>query len=71
MLWHNSIITIKKDEVDMNSNSSLFRGKLLITLTALFTAALLTTSCGYSISDSAMEEIKLFLLQLPLNTDCL
>ena len=40
----------------MNSNSSLFRGKLLITLTALFTAALLTTSCGYSISDSAMEE---------------
>ena len=56
MLWHNSIITIKKDEVDMNSNSSLFRGKLLITLTALFTAALLTTSCGYSISDSAMEE---------------
>ena len=56
MLWHNSIITVKKDEVDMNSNSSLFRGKLLITLTALFTAALLTTSCGYSISDSAMEE---------------
>ena len=53
MLWHNSIITVKKDEVDMNSNSSLFRGKLLITLS--FT----------------IMKIKLFLLQLPLNTDCL
>jgi len=40
----------------MKSNYSLFKGKLLITLTALFTAAILTTSCGYSISDSAMEE---------------
>ena len=40
----------------MKSNSSLFRGKLLIALTALFTAAMLTASCGYSISDSAMEE---------------
>ena len=40
----------------MKSSSSLFKGKLLITLTALFAAAILTTSCGYSISDSAMEE---------------
>ena len=40
----------------MKSTSSLFKGKLLITLAALFTAAILTTSCGYSISDSAMEE---------------
>ena len=40
----------------MKSTSSLFKGKLLITLTALFTAAMLTASCGYSISDSAMEE---------------
>ena len=39
----------------MNSNSS-FKGKLLVTLTALFTAAMLTSACGYSISDSAMEE---------------
>jgi penicillin-binding protein 1A len=46
----------KKDEETMKSNYSLFKGKLLITLTALFTAAILTTSCGYSISDSAMEE---------------
>ena len=56
MLLHNSKYTIQKDEVDMKSNASLFREKLLITLTALFTAAMLTTSCGYSISDSAMEE---------------
>ena len=45
----------------MKSNSSLFKGKLLITLTALIAAAILTTSCGYSmfgsnISDSALEE---------------
>ena len=40
----------------MKSNSSLFKGKLLLTFTALFTAAILTASCGYSISDSAMEE---------------
>ena len=45
----------------MKSNSSLFKGKLLITLTALIAAAMLTTSCGYSmfgsnISDSALEE---------------
>ena len=40
----------------MKSSSSLFKGKLLITLTALFAATILTTSCGYSISDSAMEE---------------
>ena len=46
----------KKDEEAMKSNHSLFKGKLIITLTALFTAAILTTSCGYSISDSAMEE---------------
>ena len=46
----------KKDEETMKSNYSLFKGKLLLTLTALFTAAILTTSCGYSISDSAMEE---------------
>ena len=39
----------------MNSNSS-FKGKLLVTLTALFTAAMLTSACGYSISDSAMED---------------
>lgn len=39
----------------MNSNSS-FKGKLLVTLTALFTAAMLTSACGYSISDSVMEE---------------
>ena len=39
----------------MKSNSSI-KGKLLITLAALFTAAMLTTSCGYSISDTAMEE---------------
>jgi len=45
----------KKDEEHMKSNHS-FRGKLLITLTALFAAAMLTASCGYSISDSAMEE---------------
>ena len=44
-----------KDEVDMKS-SSLFRGKLLIIFAALFATAVLTTSCGYSISDSAMEE---------------
>ena len=56
MLLHNTIFTVKKDEVDMKSKSSLFKGKLLVTLTALFTAAILTTSCGYSISDSAMEE---------------
>ena len=48
--------TVKKDEVDMKRNSSSFKGKILIVLTALFTAAMLTTSCGYSISDSAMEE---------------
>lgn len=47
--------SIQKDEVDMKSNSS-FKGKLLITLTALITAAMLSTSCSYSISDSAMEE---------------
>ena len=40
----------------MKSSSSLFRGKLLITFAALITAAMLATSCGYSISDSAMEE---------------
>ena len=40
----------------MKSTSSLFKGKLVITLAALFTAAMLTASCGYSISDSAMEE---------------
>ena len=40
----------------MKRNSSSFKGKILIVLTALFTAAMLTTSCGYSISDSAMEE---------------
>ena len=40
----------------MKSNSSLFKGKLLLTFTALFTAAILTASCRYSISDSAMEE---------------
>ena len=45
-----------KDEVDMKSTSSLFKGKLILTLAALFTAAMLTASCGYSISDSAMEE---------------
>ena len=61
MLLHNAIIIVKKDEVDMKSNSSLFKGKLLIALTALITAAMLTTSCGYSmfgstISDSALEE---------------
>lgn len=39
----------------MKSNSSI-KGKLLITLAALFTAAMLSASCGYSISDSAMEE---------------
>ena len=39
----------------MKSNSSI-KGKLLITLAALFTAAMLTASCGYSISDTAMEE---------------
>ena len=56
MLLHNSKYTVKKDEVDMKSSSSLFRGKLLITFAALITAAMLATSCGYSISDSAMEE---------------
>ena len=56
MLLHNSKFTVKKDEVDMKSSSSLFRGKLLITFAALITAAMLATSCGYSISDSAMEE---------------
>ena len=56
MLLHNSKYTVKKDEVDMKSSSSLFRGKLLITFAALITAATLVTSCGYSISDSAMEE---------------
>ncbi len=39
----------------MKSNSSL-KGKLLVTFTALFIAAMLTSSCGYSISDSAIEE---------------
>ena len=56
MLLHNAKYTVKKDEVDMKSSSSLFRGKLLITFAALITAAMLATSCGYSISDSAMEE---------------
>ena len=40
----------------MKSTSSLFKGKLVVTLAAFLTAAMLTASCGYSISDSAMEE---------------
>ena len=51
---------IMKDEADMKSNFS-FKGKLLLALTALFTTAMLTASCGYSvmgssISDTALEE---------------
>ena len=37
-------------------HDSSFKGKLLTAFAALFTAAMLTASCGYSISDSAMEE---------------
>ena len=40
----------------MKSTSSLFKGKLVVTLAAFLTVAMLTASCGYSISDSAMEE---------------